>query len=257
MDFRNAYRRYASMVQSRKELVTKLPIGNVEKIQFRSIKRYNRTHNPQNLFDFSKVGFEVQISDIKSMFVTMIIHIDVSYLTDKQKSYLPLLLDLWIFSNIKKNGNITSKEEMERRHQENLCTLHTSIQHSSINIKTECQLEKLHNGVSFLSDIINYPYFTANQVNETIMDRMNTEITLYGSAKLASIAKHLYFDNSSCIYFSDHLVEKKFLRQLNNVGSGDIILSDLHDIIETIARPENSFLHVAANADSFIGSHVC
>ena len=77
----------ASMDQPRKELLTKIPIGNVEKIQFRSIKSYNRTHNPQNLFDFSKMRLQVQISDIRSMFVTMIIHIDVSYLTDKQKSY--------------------------------------------------------------------------------------------------------------------------------------------------------------------------
>ena len=62
---------------------------------------------------------------------------------------------------------------MERRYQKTLHIIHANIDHSSIKITTKCQLEKLHEGVSFLSDVINYPYFTTKQVNKTIMDRMN------------------------------------------------------------------------------------
>ena len=241
----------ASLVQTRNELLTKIPIANVEKIQFRTIKRYNRTHNPQNLFDFSKVRFQVQLSDIRSIFVTMIIHMDVSYLTDKQKSYLPLLLDLWIYSSIKKNGTITTEKEMERRDKRTLFDIQTKIEHSSIKITTKCQLEKLHEGLSFLSDVINYPYFTTEQVNKSIMDRMNRE--LWEDEFITAIEKKLYYDKSTCIYFSDHVEQKKFLRRLKIVDGGKSILTDLYDIIETIARPENSFLHVAANTESLIG----
>ena len=87
---------------------------DVEKIQFRTFNftSYNRTHNPQNLFDFSKLRLKVQISDVRSKFVSISIHMDVSYLTSNQKLYLPLLLSLWPHSPIKKNGSITSEEDM-------------------------------------------------------------------------------------------------------------------------------------------------
>ena len=56
----------ASKVLPNNDILTSIPFGDVEKIQFRTIKSYNRTLTPQNLFDFSKLRLKVQISDVKS-----------------------------------------------------------------------------------------------------------------------------------------------------------------------------------------------
>ena len=62
----------------------------------------------------------------------MILHLDVSYLTDTQKSYLPLLLDHWPGFPIKKNGAIITIE----------INWDETLDYSSIKIKVECKLEQ-------------------------------------------------------------------------------------------------------------------
>ena len=69
-----------------------------------------------------------------------------------------------------------------------------------------------------------------------------------------ALADKLYFDNSSCKDLNDHLVQKGFLTKLRNevVDNGEKVLNDLHGVIQTIARPEKSLLHVAANSYNLI-----
>ena len=155
-----------------KEQLAKIPFADVEKIQFRTVTSYNRSHNPHNLFDFSQVRFPLQISDVRSKFVTILIHIDVSHLSHNQKSYLPLLLTMWKHSSIKKNGTIMSQEEVQNKYDKS--ELYMMV-YSSIKITTVSLLENLKEGISFLGDIINYPYFTPNKLKETIVKRIEEE----------------------------------------------------------------------------------
>ena len=167
----------------RTDVLKNISFGDVEEIPFtgcRTIESYNRTHK---MFDFSKVRFHVQISDIKSKYVTMLLHIDIdaSYLHDTQKSFLPLLIDLWPGFDI------------------------TTIEYSSIKIKAECKLEKLPEEIESLRDIINYKNFTVNEVNETVVKIINKKPPEAESI-LSAIEDNLYFDNRSLRYFSGYLV---------------------------------------------------
>ena len=80
------------------DVLTKIPLGDVEKIQFRSLNSYNRTLNTGNLFNFSGIPFKIHIDDVKSQFVTIYVYIKLDGLTVKQRRYLPLLIDLWTTS---------------------------------------------------------------------------------------------------------------------------------------------------------------
>ena len=159
----------------------------------------------------------------------MLLHIDVSYLTDTQKSYLPLLIELWPGFDI------------------------TTIEYSSIKIKAECKLEKLPEEIESLRDIINYKNFTVNEVNETVVKIINKKPPEAESI-LSAIEDNLYFDNCSLKYFSGYLVQKIFLNKLNNesVDNEEKAFSDLLEIAKTIVRPEKSFLHIAADAKKLI-----
>ena len=127
----------ASKVLPGEKILAKIPFGDVDKIQFRNITTYNTTNNPQNLFDFSNTRLKIQIADVRSEFVTMSILIDVSYLTHTQKLYLPLLLDLWLDSPIKKNGTITSTHDKLRRYRKSLLKFDIGIGFSYLEINTE------------------------------------------------------------------------------------------------------------------------
>jgi Zn-dependent M16 (insulinase) family peptidase len=59
------------------EILTKIPLGDVEKIQFRSLNSYNRTLNPEKLFNFSGIPFKIHVDDVKSKFVTIYVYIDL------------------------------------------------------------------------------------------------------------------------------------------------------------------------------------
>ena len=90
-------------------------------------------------------------------------------------------------------------------------------------------------------------------INETIENMINEQAPGVESI-LSAIEDNMYFDNLSCIYFSGHLVQKNFLNKLKNesADNGEKVLRDLHGILETILRPQNSFLHIAANAKKLI-----
>ena len=245
----------SSKVLPGEEILTKIPFGDVGKIKFRTIATYNATHNPQNLFDFSNIRLKIQISDVRSKFVSMSIYIDVSYLTHTQKLYLPLLLGLWMDSPIKKNGTITSASDMLRRNHESLMKFGKSLDFSNLAINAECQLEKLKEGISYLSDTINYPYFTRKNLKEKIEKKLLEVETSYDAESLVEALEfQSYYDNSSCKYAAEDVVQKKFLIKLKNevLNNADKVLKDIYQIMKTVFKPEKSFLHVAANADTFI-----
>ena len=63
------------------DILTQIPLGDVEKIQFRSLNSYNRTHNAGNLFNFSGIPFKIHIDDVNSKFVTLYVYIDLAGLS--------------------------------------------------------------------------------------------------------------------------------------------------------------------------------
>ena len=238
------------------EILTKIPLGDVEKIQFRSLNSYNRTLNPGNLFNFSGIPFKIHVDDVNSKFVTLYVYIDLKGLTVKQRKYLPLLIDLWTTSPMKKNGTVTDYGGVIKRYNKSLLKLEMSQGYSYITIGAQAEMVKLKEGVSFLSDRINYPYFTMKELNTTIGNRLNVRTPGASSIK-SSLFDGLYFDNTTVKYYTGHLVQKNFLTKLKEEikTNVDTVINELYEMIETLARPERSFLYVAANAKDLTSNY--
>ena len=87
-------------------------------ILFRHLESYNRTHNPDELFDFSSIPLKLNIEDVKSKFVTLFIYLDLARagLTVQQRKYLPLLVDMWTTAPMIKNGTVTDLDGVIKRY---------------------------------------------------------------------------------------------------------------------------------------------
>jgi len=232
------------------DILTQIPLGDVEKIQFRSLNSYNRTHNAGNLFNFSGIPFKIHIDDVNSKFVTLYVYIDLAGLSIKQRKYLPLLIDLWTTSPMKKNGSVTDIGGVIKRYNKSLLKLEMSQGYSYLTIGAQAELIKLKEGVSFLSDRINYPYFTMKELNTTIGSRLNVKTPGASSIK-SELFDGLYFDNTTFKHYTSHQVQKSFLTKLKEEikTNVDSVLEELYQMVDILAKPERSFLYVAGKAE--------
>ena len=94
---------------------------------FRSFKTYNRTLNADKAIDFKNLPFKMQVEDVNSKFVQMYIFLNTAGLTVRQKELLPLLLDLWLDSPVKKNGDLQDIETVVKRRTKTLLHLGNSL----------------------------------------------------------------------------------------------------------------------------------
>jgi len=238
------------------DVLTKIPLGDVEKIQFRSLNSYNRTLNTGNLFNFSGIPFKIHIDDVKSKFVTIYVYIKLDGLTVKQRRYLPLLIDLWTTSPMKKNGTVTDIGGVIKRYNKSLLKLEMSQGYSYITIGAQSELMKLKEGISFLSDRINYPYFTMKELNTTIGNRLNVRTPGASSIK-SELFNGLYFDNTTYKHYTGHQTQKHFLTKLKEEikTNVDSVINELHEMIDMLAIPERSFVYVAADAKDLTSNY--
>ena len=90
------------------QVLERIPLGDVDTIQFREFHSYNRTLNSDKLFDFSDIPFKIHIDDVNSNFVQLYLFFNTAGLSEEQRELLPLLLDLWLVSPIKKVNKIVN-----------------------------------------------------------------------------------------------------------------------------------------------------
>ena len=95
------------------DILTKIPLGDVNKIQFRDLNSFNRTLNPGNLFNFSGIPFKLHIDDVNSKFVQLYLYLETSGLTARQQKFLPLLLDVWMSAPLIKEGKVAEIGEVD------------------------------------------------------------------------------------------------------------------------------------------------
>jgi len=246
-----------------KEVLNKIPLGDVDIIKFRNFESFNRTQNYQKIIDFANIPFKIQIDDVKSNFAQFYIFMETNVLSDEQKKYLPLLLDLWLESPIMKNGKITSIDKMVKRRTKSLLLIESSLGFSgstfspgaygdTIIIGGQAELKKFSKAINYIHDAINFPHITKNKVNTTAANILNNIPSLKLSATdvLSALFDGLYFSNKSNVYHASFLRQKAFLDSIINEldTNPDKVLNELNTIIKTLARPDNSFMYMATDA---------
>ena len=242
----------ASQTLPSDEILSRIPLGDVNKILFRHLESYNRTHNQGGMFDFSSIPLKINIDDVKSKFVTIYIYMDLTRagLSVLQRKYLPLLVDLWTTSPMIKNGTITDVDGVIKRYNQVLLKYEMTQSHSYITVGAQAELGKLVEAVEFIHDRINYPYFTKKDLERTVGKRLNKGTPSASTIK-SELLDGIYFNNKTMEHYTKKLAQKKFLNQLKQRiedGEAEDIIDDLYRMVRILGTSNNSFLHMAADA---------
>ena len=246
----------ASQTLPGEDILQKIPLGDVNKIQFRSIESYNRTHNPDDLFDFSDLPFKVHINDVKSSFVTINIYIDLvtANFTVEQRRYLPLFIDMWTRSPMIKNGVVTDIDGVIKRYNKYLIKFQMGQSHSYVEMGGQMELDNLEEAIDFIHDRINYPYFKADDLRTTVAKRLKKG-TPSASSILSGLLDGIYYTNQTFDHHTSHLVQKNFLNKIQdkiNNNQTESVIEDLYQMVHILGNSNNKFLHVAGNAEKMI-----
>jgi len=108
------------------KVLREFPVGKIDTIRFRPIKSYNSSIKTE-LFNFEEIPFKLHIDDVKSQFVQLYLFMDTTVLTRREKRLLPLLLDIWFLSPLKKNNYTLSIEEATKIQAENFLSFSNSL----------------------------------------------------------------------------------------------------------------------------------
>jgi len=256
-----------SQVLPGKDVLEKIPLGDVNSIEFRPFDSYNRTLNKKNMFDFSKLPFKIHIEDVNSNFVQFYIFFNSESLPASQKMLLPLLLDLWLVSPIKKNKIITSIDKVVKRRTKTLLHIENTLGFSgstfspgaygdAVIIEAQAERKKFTQAVNFLRDAINYPHITKVKVNTTAANILNNipSMRLSATDVLRSIHDELYFSKESNIHHTNFIRQKKFLEEVLERLKNDSqsVIDELYTMIQVLSMPENVFVYLATDADELI-----
>ena len=235
------------------DVLTKIPLGDVEKIQFRDLASYNRTINPGGKFNFTGIPFKIQLEDVNSKFVNLYMYIDTAGLTVRQQKFLPLLLDVWMSSPLKKDGVVSDVGEVIKRVNKVLLKMSISQGHSYLVIGAQMELDKLRQGLEFIRDRAYHSHFTIKELNTTITNRLNYKKP-GATTILSNLFDGLYYGNSSSKHFTDHIKQKRFLEAMREEVKTDVnaTIREVHELIAVLMRPERVFLHLATKAEELI-----
>ena len=241
----------ASQTLPGEDVLQKIPLGNVNKIQFRTLQPYNRTMNPDNAIDFSALPFKVQVNDVKSTFVTVNIYIDLlsANFTIEQRRYLPLFIDMWTKSPMIKNGTITDIGGVIKRYHKYLIKFQMGQSHSYVEMGGQMELSKLEEAISFIHDRINYPYFNENDLKTTVNIRLNKG-TPSATRILSGLLDGIYYTNQTFDHHTSHLVQKNFLTKIQEKidnNQTQSIIDDLYAMTRILGNSQKRFLHIAGN----------
>jgi hypothetical protein len=249
------------------KVLEKIPLGDVNTIQFRPFESYNRTLNQNQMFNFTNIPFKIHIENVNSNFIQFYIFLNTQTLGVRQKMLLPLLLDLWLVSPIKKNGVTTNIEKVVKRRTKTLLHIDNSLGFSgstfspgaygdALIIEAQAERKKFAQAINFLHDAINYPHLTTVKVNTTAANILNNIPSLKLSATdvLRSLHDGLYFSSDSNIHHSSFLRQKTSLEGILEEIKTDSqsVIDELYGIIRSLAKPENAFVYLATDADELV-----
>jgi len=115
-----------SQIPPSNKVLQEIPVGNIDTIRFRPIKSFNSSIKTA-LFNFEEIPFKLHIDDVKSQFVQLYLFMDTTVLTQREKSLLPLLSDIWFLSPLQKNNYTLSIGEATKIRAKNFLSLSNSL----------------------------------------------------------------------------------------------------------------------------------
>ncbi|XP_023322562.1 uncharacterized protein C05D11.1 [Eurytemora carolleeae] len=256
----------ASQTLPSTEVLSSIPLGDVNSIKFRPISSFNRTI-PNDLVDFKDIPYKIHLDNANSAFVKIFIFMETSSLSKREKLLLPLLLDTWLLSPIIKNGDVEPIESVVKRRTKALLSLQNSLGFDgstfspgaygdAIIIEGQSEIGSFNDTMEYFSDALNYPYITEQKLSSTVSNILNNIPSVKQSSTdiIRTLFDNLYFNKNNTIYLSNFIQQKLFLENITEElkENPDKVISDLYAIVGKLATPATSFLYIGADIDELV-----
>lgn len=252
-----------------KQVLSKIPLGDVNAIRFRPLSSYNRTI-PTNRVDLKNMPFKIHIDDVRSKFVQVYLFMDTKALTKREKMLMPLLLDTWLLSPLRKDGIIEPIESVVKRRSKAILHIANSLGFDgstfspgayadALIIEAQAEIEKFSNAVDYLGDALNYPYFTDQKLSSGASNLLNNMPSLKQSATgiLRTLFDGLFFDTNSTIHVTNFIRQKQFLENLVEElkEDPDKLVSEMYDIVGKLVRSNSSFIYLGTDMNELTSQY--
>jgi len=247
------------------EVLESIPFGNVDTIKFRSFKSYNYTSD--TVISFKDIPIKLHLDDIKSNFVEIYVLMKTSFLTEREKNFLPLLQDIWLNLPISKENITMEIEDVVKIRSKTLLSISNSLGFDGATfspgafsetyvIQGQLEIMKFKEGINYLSDAINYPLFTIKKIRSATNNLLNSipSIKQKSTSVLRSLFDIIYFKENSNIIYSSFLRQNTFLKNLSIEleSHPSDIKREMETIVQKLSIVNNGFCYIGADIETLV-----
>ncbi|KAL2732287.1 uncharacterized protein V1477_014528 [Vespula maculifrons] len=250
------------------ELLTAIPIPGTDSINYHQIKCYTTdTPEQHSHFDVTKLPLFTYLDHVNTNFIYISVIMDTSSITKEQRLYLPLLLEAFMESPVKGNGQLIPYQEVIATLEADTIETSTSIgidrfirfscgpySHSA-NLTIQLELSKYKKGVQWIRKLLYQTELISDRLKIIATKIINNvaQIKRRGSKIVSDLMKGLTYNEDSNFYASSLLRQQKFLakmiERLNDESSEQEVIAEIESVRKVLTSTENVALYIAANVD--------
>ncbi|XP_065176608.1 uncharacterized protein C05D11.1-like [Sycon ciliatum] len=254
-------------VEAPQSMLSSLSIPSINSISFHSVSI--STNNPRRqlatspAWDLASLPLVMEVDNIRTSFVEVVAVLDTACLSDEQRLYLPLYLEVLFESPVVRNGKVIDYEQVITELERDLLNQGAALgfycgsafrcgsfgELAVVSVKTE--MSKYAIAVRWLEELLYAVKFTKSRVR-SVAKKMKKEITeqLRSGGRVAKVlARHINFQSRSNHINSSMLSQRAFLisllRRLDSEAV--VVCSELDQLRCLLARPSNTVVRVVTN----------
>ncbi|KAL2723884.1 uncharacterized protein V1478_008397 [Vespula squamosa] len=250
------------------ELLTAIPIPGTDSINFHQIKSYTtETPEQHSHFDVTKLPLFTYLDHVNTNFVYISVIMDTSTITKEQRLYLPLLLEAFMESPVKRNGQLIPYQEVVATLEADTVDTSTSIgidrfirfscgpySHSA-SLMIQLELSKYKKGIQWIRELLYQTELVSDRLKIIATKMINNvaQIKRRGSKIVSDLLKGLTYNEDNNFYASSLLRQQKFLtkmiERLDDESSEQEVIAEIESVRKVLTSTENMVLYIAVNVD--------
>lgn len=245
------------------DVLTSVPVPSVDDIRFHPWSVHRPGSTGALKFRLEDFPYFTECYDLKTNFIYINVSLDTQFLSQEERLYLPLLLELAMESPIQVGVNLIPYEEvvmaLESETVTNTISLgwHSSARYSCgpfsnyVFLTLQVIPEKYEKGVQWVRDILFNTVFTAERIRVCAAKLANdiTQAKRMGENILFSLLKCIVYKEDSNVQQTSLVTQQKFLTKiLADLEKGsDATIGMLNGIRGKLTVPANLKVHMAAD----------
>lgn len=244
-------------------MLTSVPIPSTESINFHEIVRSSSLQCGD--MDLSSTPVLTYFDHVNTNFVYMFVLMDTSKVPLELRLYLPLLLEAFFESPVKRGNTVVPYEDIVSELESDTVATrnHIGLGNSgrfscgpyshTVSIMLQVEEAKYKRGIDWLRELLYQTQFTVDriQIIATKMANDVSQIKRKGNKVAADLMKGLCYIKDSNQYNNSMLRQQKFLTDLleNLKTKPNEVLENIEQLRKIITDPSNMVLYLAANTN--------